>query len=155
MLESLLAASFHIHMFFYLLHTLAGSGTCFAQQHTLSWHGAVVDAVCTRLSKTYIYPEHASQMCALLKANLATGKYADINDPLKFANRLTTDLQSINNDKHLSLYYAPAEVTQLKVKQSDTAGSRKMQADLLAAIREWNFGFRSTSILDGTLATLT
>jgi hypothetical protein len=138
-------------MFFYLLHTLAGSGTCFAQQHTISWHASVVDSICSRLSKTYIYPEQASRMCALLKANLATGKYTGINDPAKFANRLTTDLQSINNDKHLSLYYAPAEVAQLKVKQSDTAGNRKMHADLLAANREWNFGFRSTRILDGNI----
>ncbi|TDH26912.1 hypothetical protein EXU57_08895 [Segetibacter sp. 3557_3] len=144
--------SFQHLILIFLLNTLAGLNYGFAQEHNTRWHASLVDSLCKKLSETYIYPEHAKQMCVMLKKNLR--KYSGISDPAKLANTITIDLQSINNDKHLSLYYNPAEVAELKQKRSDNAGNSKVQARLLAALKEWNFGFRDTRILNGNIGYL-
>jgi C-terminal processing protease CtpA/Prc len=63
-----------------------------------------VDEVCRRLETMYIFPDVATQLAKLLRARLADGAYDGLADE-ELATVVTTDLQSVNGDKHLRLRY--------------------------------------------------
>jgi hypothetical protein len=60
-----------------------------------------VDQIGAMLTDRYIFPDRAAQAKAKIDAALAAGDYDSIDDPRVFAQRLTTDLQSVTHDKHM------------------------------------------------------
>ena len=89
----------------------------------------------------------------LLKQRLSSGAYNDISDPHEFASVLTTDVRSINNDRHLTVRFDPNMIGMMQ--------SIKTEADSLAMIeaqktdaRFDNYGFKEVKILDGNIGYL-
>jgi C-terminal processing protease CtpA/Prc len=60
--------------------------------------------LCELLTESYVFPEVAGQLVAVLRGQAARGRYAGLDDEA-FAGALTEDLQSVNGDKHLRLLY--------------------------------------------------
>jgi len=73
---------------------------------------AAREAVATlaeRLEADFVFPETGRAYAAMLRANLAAGKYDSFADPRAFANAVTDDLQAIHRDGHLRVHVVPPE----------------------------------------------
>ena len=76
------------------------------------------------LAARYIYPDRADQAKAKIEAALVAGDYDDITEPAAFAQRLTDDLQSITNDKHMRVSYQGGPRPPVAQKTPPTPPSR-------------------------------
>lgn len=63
---------------------------------------AQVEEVCRRLEEHYVFPDVAAKLAEVLRCRESEGAYTGLGDP-EFATAVTTDLQSVNGDKHLRL----------------------------------------------------
>ncbi|PSK93592.1 S41 family peptidase [Taibaiella chishuiensis] len=113
----------------------------------------VVDSVVKRLDQMYIYPEVAKKMISLVVANVKKGKYAAIQDPIQFSDRLTADLVSVSQDKHLGISFDPEWVQQSKTVRT-AKDSLELEHKEFPNARQDNFGFKEVSILDGNIGYL-
>ena len=75
----------------------------------------VVRDLAQKLEDNFVFPDVAKRYAAMLRDNLAAGKYATFPDAATFAKAVTDDLQAIHKDGHLKLV-APT---------SDSAGVRR------------------------------
>jgi hypothetical protein len=66
--------------------------------------GPVIDETIRLLTEHYVFPETAGQLADLLRRRHSEGAYA-VDDAEQLARLVTTDLQSVNGDRHLSLQY--------------------------------------------------
>lgn len=113
----------------------------------------VVDSVCTILNTNYIYPETAKKIEGLLRDNLSKGVYDPLTDPNAFAERLTSDLQSISSDKHLWVGYNPEQIALLK-KSQENPDDKEYERLVLEQLRKNNYGFRELKIMEGNIGYL-
>ncbi len=139
---------------------LAFSGYLQAQSEpaplTAAEKAEVIDSISAQLERNYIFPEVATEMNALLAKKLKGKKYDAIDDPSEFAMTLTTDLQSISNDKHLRVSFNPQQVEELRAfaeRQAENEEEEIPEAWLKSMARN-NFGFKEMKILDGNIGYL-
>ncbi|MGW7679982.1 S41 family peptidase [Kribbella sp. NPDC054772] len=66
---------------------------------------AVVGRLGALVAEHYVFPEVGAEVAARLAAAVAEGRYDDLRAPEELAERVTTDLQIGNRDKHLRLKY--------------------------------------------------
>lgn len=69
---------------------------------------AVTD-LATALEENFVFPDAGKKYAAMLRSNVAAGKYADFADAPAFAEKVTADLQAVHKDGHLRLRVAPSE----------------------------------------------
>ena len=67
----------------------------------------VVEEVAGKLRRFYVLGEPAEKMADALAQHQRNGDYDDVTNGWVFANRLTEDLQTISNDKHLVVSFGP------------------------------------------------
>lgn len=67
----------------------------------------IIETICQRLIKFYVFPEVAEQMESHLKGKYKDGVFENITDPIEFANLATKELRSVCHDKHLALFFGP------------------------------------------------
>jgi len=111
---------------------------------------ATVDSACVLLVKNYVFPETAIKMTQLLKKNLKSGAYDRLDDPEEFAQRLTADLRSINNDRHMAIRFGPQLVAQMRC---DTIHGESLPEVIRAHQRD-NYGFYKVERLPGNIGYL-
>lgn len=111
----------------------------------------VVESVSQLLNDNYVFPEVAKKMTTLLKDKLKAGKYDAIELPNEFAQQLTTDLQSISEDKHLRVGFSPERIAQMKAM---SGGAAEQEARRLQQMKNNNFGFQEVKILEGNIGYL-
>lgn len=68
---------------------------------------AVVDTLAARLIRHYVDADTGMLIAARMRARLSAGAYDSITSPGRFAEALTVDLRSINDDRHLNVTYNP------------------------------------------------
>lgn len=68
---------------------------------------AVVRELATQLEDNFVFPKVGKAYAAMLRANLAAGKYASFADGQAFADAVTADLQSVHKDGHLRVRAVP------------------------------------------------
>ena len=68
---------------------------------------AVVDTLAARLIRHYVDADTGMLIAARMRARLGAGAYDTITIPGRFAEALTVDLRSINDDRHLNVTYNP------------------------------------------------
>jgi hypothetical protein len=69
---------------------------------------AVVEKAGVLLTTNYIFPDRAADAKGKIDAALAAGDYDSITAPEAFAEKLTSDLQSVTHDKHVRIFPPPA-----------------------------------------------
>lgn len=105
----------------------------------------LIKGIESMLSAYYLYPKIAKKLATLIKDKFKAGAYDKENDPIEFANLITADLQSINNDLHLKLKYDP----------DDRIGKLKPKLEhRIELSRKSNFGFEEIRILEGNIGYL-
>lgn len=70
---------------------------------------AVVRELANQLEDNFVFPDKGEAYAAMLRANLAAGKYANFQDGEAFAEAVTADLQAVHKDGHLRLRLAPTD----------------------------------------------
>lgn len=111
-----------------------------------------VDSFCRLLKDNYIFPDVAAKMNELITSKLVKGDYNSFTDPVKFAQQLTADLQSVSKDKHLRAGFNPQLVKELRARSN--AGDDDLPASFLEQMKMGNFGFNEVKILDGNIGYL-
>lgn len=66
---------------------------------------AVLARLGALVAEHYVFPETGREVADRLAAAVAAGRYDAIHDPEELADRVTTDLQAGNRDKHLRLKF--------------------------------------------------
>lgn len=113
----------------------------------------VIDSVVSILEKNYVYPETAMKMNDLIIKNLNDGKYEDLTDPSDFSNRLTNDLVSVSNDKHLGVVFAPRTIAMMR-KSLENPDEDAYHEFLKKEYRKKNYMFEELKILEGNIGYL-
>jgi C-terminal processing protease CtpA/Prc len=80
---------------------------------------AVIEELSTTLRNYYVFPDVGEQYAEMLGRNLEQGSYDEFVDRKTFAERVTKDLKSLHEDRHLSLRdIATHQETMAKLKSS-------------------------------------
>jgi hypothetical protein len=84
--------------------TLAGGpGALPPQKLTADRRKEIVEGVAKAVDENYVYPEKGRQMAELIRDQLAAAAYDKMEDDNALARRLTDDLRSVTNDRHLGV----------------------------------------------------
>ncbi|WP_373516497.1 S41 family peptidase [Pricia sp.] len=113
----------------------------------------VVDSIGSKLNANYVFPEIAEKMVSNIESKLGNGNYTSILDPQEFAAKLTDDIQSISNDKHLRVTFAPDQIAE----QQQTVNAEDSIAYLNRYVNNMkrnNFGFKEVKIMAGNIGYL-
>ena len=112
----------------------------------------VVDSVALFMENYYVFPDKGKEIADYIKSRFEDDEYEEINDPLEFSGKITKDLRAINNDRHISLIYAPDMIK--RIKESQAARNDDFDKYELELSRKRNFGFEEVKILDGNIGYL-
>ncbi|HEY7641364.1 MAG TPA: S41 family peptidase [Steroidobacteraceae bacterium] len=66
----------------------------------------VIDRVTRVLNDSYVFPETAEKMAAVLRKRKNSREYRSIRDGREFARQLTADLREVSHDKHLDIRFS-------------------------------------------------
>jgi hypothetical protein len=136
-----------------LIACLLGVSPSTAQNHSagslsLDYIKAVVDSLSIVLQRCYVFPDKAELMKAEIQSQLKNGLYKKLNDPLQLTQHLNMDLQKVNRDIHLTVFYDPM----FEQMESERNTQREAFASLeLAQLKENNFLFKRVEILPGNI----
>lgn len=93
------------------------------------------------VSDGYVFADTASQIAAAIEAAVGAGQYDSCRDAETLAMKLTTDLQSVNGDRHLRVLYSseplvdlsdPAEEVEAWNAAADGAAGGMAKVEILA-----------------------
>jgi C-terminal processing protease CtpA/Prc len=112
-----------------------------------------INAVKKILIENYIFPEVSKKINNLLDTNFKKGNYKKIVDPKKFAKKLTKDVQSFNDDKHLRVLFEPKRIAERKVVVS-AKDSILFEKKHIENLKKKNYYFEEIKILEGNIGYL-
>lgn len=107
----------------------------------------VIGKLSETLTRNYVYPDKAAAMNQFIQKKQLEKGYDNANDPQKFANDLTKDLRSVQQDTHLSVRYDP----DLEKKVNAFEATAQKDSSDLEKERSQNFFFRKAEILRGNI----
>jgi len=117
-----------------------------AQELTKKDQSAVIKRINSLLEENYVFPDIAKKAGALITSNLKAGAYDTITEAEPFAKRLSEDLYTVANDRHLRVRLIPPRQIERNTEDPRTAALKQQ----LATNRD-NFGFKKVEILDGNV----
>ena len=97
------------------------------------------------LESEYVFPNVANEIAMVVRRKAGDGGYDDIATEPQFADLVTADIRSVNNDKHLLV--APTVPGRRNPTQSES--KRRLQL-----MRDHNFGFKTVEMLDSRVGYL-
>lgn len=113
----------------------------------------VVDSIALFMTDKYVFPDKGKEMGDLVLKNLKDGKYNDISDPREFADKLSQDLLTINNDRHIGVRYMPERIAMIN-KANDDENNKELE-EYEKRQREYsNFYFKEIKMLPGNVGYL-
>ena len=102
------------------------------------------------LDENYIFPDMAKKMGELIKQNLTAGIYEKIDDPMKFAEKLTEDLQSVSKDKHIRVRFSPEDSKRL-IELEKNGNDKNDEKHWNEMMKKENYGFKKVERLPGNI----
>ena len=79
----------------------------------------VVDSIAKFMTERYVFPDKGKEMGDLVLANLKKGDYNEITDPRELASKLSEDLLTVNNDRHIGVMYMPERIAMMQAARED------------------------------------
>lgn len=110
---------------------------------------SAVNSISKLLFDNYIFPDVSVQMEKYIKSRLAGKEYDGFNEPQKFAEVLTKDLQSISKDKHIKVEFSPDRIK--KMKENDLDEDIEMSPDFIHQLKNENYYFKKVERLNGNI----
>jgi hypothetical protein len=113
----------------------------------------VIDSVSAILDRYYVFPEIGAAIGRHLQEKLAKGAYEELTDPMGFAEILTEDVRSVNNDLHLRVRFDPEGIAERRntVTPEDSIAFIQRQRRME---QKSNYGFKEVKVLDGNIGYL-
>jgi hypothetical protein len=108
----------------------------------------VIERAIELVRENYVFPDKAEAVAKELGKNLEAGKYASLQRPDEFLERLNADMQAAAGDKHLRLGNNPRIVDQLR---KEAAGGNGPSAEYLKMLHSQNFRLRRVEALEGNI----
>ena len=99
------------------------------------------------LEKNYIFPEVAEQVSAKLRDKLKKGEFNIPLEKSEFKRLIDRELQSVNNDKHLHIYFQEED-------KSDDKDHEELGTEYIRRAEKSNFGFHRIERLPGNIGYL-
>ncbi|MEX0813285.1 MAG: S41 family peptidase [Chitinophagales bacterium] len=112
-----------------------------------------IDSISSNLKANYVFPDMAEKMNKLIIKKFKKKEYKSITDPFQFAEQLTQDLQSVSNDLHLRVMYAPDRIAEQNNAVSE-ADNEVLEKRRIEQMKRSNFGFQEVKILQGNTGYL-
>lgn len=113
----------------------------------------VIDSIMLFMADYYVFPDVGKEMGDYLQKRLKTGEYDKINDYMEFGATLSEDLQSVSNDKHIGVRYAPEMIAMINKAEEDE--NNKELEDLEKRQAEYsNYNFKEIKVLPGNIGYL-
>jgi retinol-binding protein 3 len=109
-----------------------------------------VKKIAKMMKENYVFPETAKKMGDYLSSRLTSGAYDSIDDAMKFADKLTEDLQSISRDKHIRVRFNP-ELAKILLDEDNNGSSPEEEKRQLEIMKDENFGFKKVERLSGNI----
>jgi C-terminal processing protease CtpA/Prc len=110
---------------------------------------AAVSSINKLLFDNYIFPEVSKEMEKYINTKLKAGEYDNISDPVKFAEELTKDLQSVSKDKHIRVQYNPEQIK--RMKERGEKDDEAVSPEFIQQMKSENYGFKKVEILNGNI----
>jgi len=108
-----------------------------------------VNSVSDLLNSNYIFPDKAKKMEVYLKNEIEKGAYDGLDDPQKFSDKLTDDLQNVSKDKHIRVTFNPEQIQMMK--NSQDKNNEEFEKKFIEDFKKENFGFKKVEILSGNI----
>lgn len=116
---------------------------------------ALVEGVAQAVDEVYVFPEDGRRMAAKIRGELAAGRYDAIDNESAMARRLTDDLRSVRNDKHLGVRFEPESATGPGDRSARGRGTLIVRGGGRGDDpRHDNFAFRKVEWLPGNIGYL-
>lgn len=145
-----------LKIFILFIGFIVAAKISFAQQESVNFtfdakvKQQTVKKISNLLDENYIFPDLAKKMGALIKQNLAAGSYDSIDDPMKFAETLTADLQSVSKDKHIRVRFSPEDAKRL-IEQEKNGRDPDDEKHWNEMLKKENYGFKKVERLPGNI----
>ncbi|MBE2226611.1 MAG: S41 family peptidase [Ignavibacteria bacterium] len=146
----------NLKLFIVIITFILAAKISFAQQEPVKFSfdskvkQQTVKKISNLLDENYIFPDLAKKMGTLIKQNLAAGSYDGIDDPMKFAETLTADLQSVSNDKHIRVRFSPEDAKRL-IEQEKNGSDTDDEKHWNEMMKKENYGFKKVERLPGNI----
>jgi hypothetical protein len=111
---------------------------------------AAIERIADLLIERHLFPDVGEACAEHIRAQLADGAYDDITDPTQFAQALTADLRSVDNDWHLHVDAGPPH----RSWDDEDADPEEARRRMHERFRRENFGFRRVEVLDDNVGYL-
>jgi retinol-binding protein 3 len=113
----------------------------------------VVDSIALFMTNHYVFADKGKEMSEVVRKNLNDGVYTTLTDPIAFAGRLTADLLTVNNDRHIGVRFMPDQIATLKadIANKDDMVLSETQKKQAA---QMNYHFKEVKILPGNIGYL-
>lgn len=115
---------------------------------------AVLERVCSEISRVYPFPEARDATRDGLLAKLRAGGYDDVRSPEILAARVTEDMEALSRDRHLDLYFDPVWAAEIAARDASEDTDAGMTPSQVEAGRWENFGFKQLRVLGGRVGYL-
>ena len=106
----------------------------------------VVQNLIRDLNESYVFPDVAKKLEAHLIKRLSS--YSSITSANEFAEALTKDIQSVNDDEHLRVRFSFDRLPERKQKTEPSVEEVRNYNDFMKRV---NYGFESVKRLDGNI----
>jgi hypothetical protein len=107
----------------------------------------IIHIICDKLDEIHAFPESNLKICNGLLKNFEDGRYSGYTTSQAFADQLDKDLEQLQDDKHLGIFYDPK--MEAENEEGDEAGYLTPQ--MVEEERRKNFGFKELKILEGNI----
>lgn len=113
----------------------------------------VVDSIAKFMNERYVFADKGKEMADLVTQKLRSGSYNGIKEPRAFARKLTEDLLTINNDRHIGVMYMPERIAMMLAAAEDENNTEL--EELETRLNQYNnFDFEEIKILPGNVGYL-
>lgn len=109
---------------------------------------AVVDTLLKELNASYVFPDVAKKMETDIRSRIAAKEYDSVTGSIAFAQKLTSDLQSVSKDKHLRVRYSHRPIP---VRTGGNEPTPEQRTEFERNVKFENFGFERVERLRGNI----
>ncbi len=109
---------------------------------------AVIENLVRELNEGYVFPETAKRMGSDITKRISANEYDGGTSARAFAEKLTADLQSVSNDKHLRVRYSVTPIPVRKERNEPTAAEKEQSQWFNKRV---NYGFERVERLNGNI----
>ncbi|MBS1550641.1 MAG: hypothetical protein JST15_01065 [Bacteroidetes bacterium] len=111
---------------------------------------SAVNSISKLLFDNYIFPNVSKEMENYIKNKLNKDEYNNISDPVRFADELTADLQSVSKDKHIRVRFDPEQIKRMRANDNKK-DDETVSPEFINMLKSENYGFRKVERLSGNI----